>query len=215
VGPLDERFEIGMFEDDDYAMRLRDQGLRVVCASDVLVHHFGEATIGKLVAGGEYGRVFDANRRRFEEKWDRVWSTHAVQPDETYLELVRTVLAVTAANVPGDATVLMVSRGDESLLDIPGRTVWHFPCDDNGDYAGWYAADTAEVLAGVDRQIARGVTHIVFPEPASWWFEFYADLGDAFADRLDEIDGAAVCRIFAVRDSAPMAVLPISQGASA
>jgi hypothetical protein len=215
VGPLDEQFEIGMFEDDDYAMRLRDQGLRVVCASDVLVHHFGEATIGKLVAGGEYSRVFDANRRRFEEKWNRIWTTHEARPDRAYLDLVRTVVEVTAAQVPGDATVLMVSKGDEGLLDVPGRTVRHFPCDDNGDYAGWYAADTVEVLAGIDRQIVRGVTHIVFPESASWWFEFYAGLDEALADRLDEIDGAGVCRIFAVRDPEQTAVRPISQGASA
>ena len=75
VGPLDERFGVGMFEDDDYSHRVRLAGLRVVCAEDVFVHHFGQASFRKL-GPLEYQELLDRNRRLYEEKWGRPWQPH-------------------------------------------------------------------------------------------------------------------------------------------
>jgi hypothetical protein len=75
VGPLDERFGIGMFEDDDYALRLRRQRYRLLCAEDVFVHHWGSASFSQL-SDVEYARVFDENRRAFEAKWGVPWEPH-------------------------------------------------------------------------------------------------------------------------------------------
>ena len=76
VGPLDEDFGVGMFEDDDYSLRVRKAGLRVVCAADAFVHHFGQAAFGKLIESGEYNEIFEQNRRLFEAKWHTEWQPH-------------------------------------------------------------------------------------------------------------------------------------------
>ncbi|HEU5251479.1 MAG TPA: glycosyltransferase, partial [Thermoanaerobaculia bacterium] len=68
VGPLDERFEIGMFEDDDYSRRLAAEGLRLAVARDSFVHHAGRGTF-RAMPEEEYLRIYRENGRRFEEKW--------------------------------------------------------------------------------------------------------------------------------------------------
>src|SRR5207248_554618 len=88
IGRLDERFEVGTFEDDDYSRRAHQAGYAVVCAEDVLVHHFGQASFGDLIPTGQYGALFEANRRRFEEKWRTAWRPHRRRTGPAYRSLV-------------------------------------------------------------------------------------------------------------------------------
>ena len=68
VGPLDERFTVGTFEDDDYSERTHRAGLRVVCARDAFVHHYGSQSFD-TIPPREYFALLERNRRLFEEKW--------------------------------------------------------------------------------------------------------------------------------------------------
>jgi GT2 family glycosyltransferase/glycosyltransferase involved in cell wall biosynthesis len=72
VGLLDERFTIGMFEDDDFSRRVRAAGLRVRCCRDAFVHHFGRASFGRL-EDAEYRRLFESHRALYEAKWGERW----------------------------------------------------------------------------------------------------------------------------------------------
>jgi GT2 family glycosyltransferase/glycosyltransferase involved in cell wall biosynthesis len=75
IGFLDERFGIGMFEDDDFSRRVRAARGRVVCAEDVFIHHWGRASFGAMDEE-KYRRLFEENRAKFEEKWGEAWRPH-------------------------------------------------------------------------------------------------------------------------------------------
>ena len=75
IGPLDEQFGIGMFEDDDYSLRIRQAGYRIAVAEDVFIHHFGRSGF-KLLGDERYLALFEENRRKFEAKWNMKWEQH-------------------------------------------------------------------------------------------------------------------------------------------
>jgi len=75
VGPLDEAFGIGFFEDDDYCRRIEAIGLRSVCAEDVFIHHQLSASFDKL-KDERRRELFERNKRIYEAKWGP-WVPHA------------------------------------------------------------------------------------------------------------------------------------------
>jgi GT2 family glycosyltransferase/glycosyltransferase involved in cell wall biosynthesis len=79
VGPMDEQFGVGFFEDDDYCMRLHAAGFDVRCAEDVFVHHHLSASFNKLKAETKQA-LFDRNRALYEQKWG-TWTPHAYRTE--------------------------------------------------------------------------------------------------------------------------------------
>ena len=74
VGPMDENFGRGFFEDDDYCRRIEQQGLQKACADDVLVHHRLSASFAK-VNNSERQQLFERNKAYYESKWGP-WQVH-------------------------------------------------------------------------------------------------------------------------------------------
>lgn len=79
IGPLDERFGQGLFEDEDYARRVKAAGYRVICAEDAFVHHYGRASFSQLPVA-EYDALFARNRQLYEDKWGEPWIPHRWRP---------------------------------------------------------------------------------------------------------------------------------------
>ncbi len=77
VGWFDEGFGIGNFEDDDYCLRARRAGFRAVIVRDAFVHHVGGATFAE--SGVHYEGLMQANRHRFEKKWESIEPTPALE----------------------------------------------------------------------------------------------------------------------------------------
>lgn len=74
VGPLDEDFGQGFFEDDDYCNRIRAIGRGVAIADDVFVHHHLSASFSTLKAERRQA-LFERNKAIYERKWGR-WTPH-------------------------------------------------------------------------------------------------------------------------------------------
>jgi hypothetical protein len=200
IGPLDERFEVGLLEDDDYSMRIHAAGYRVVCAEDVFVHHFGEASFGKLFSTGEYGQLLRANRRRFEEKWGAPWKPYQRRVNPQYQRLICCIRKIVSSTLPPEATALMVNRGDEELLELDGQRAWHFPQTEDGVYAGYYPADSAEAIAHLEELRKKGADFLLFPSTAFWWLEHYPEFRRHLESRYRKVaDQEDVCLIFDLR----------------
>jgi GT2 family glycosyltransferase len=74
VGPLDEAFGQGFFEDDDYCKRIRGKGYKIAIAEDVFVHHHLSASFGQL-EDPERRALFKRNKAIYEQKWG-TWIPH-------------------------------------------------------------------------------------------------------------------------------------------
>jgi GT2 family glycosyltransferase len=196
VGPLDEAFGRGLFEDDDYSARLRGAGYRLVCADDVLVYHLGEASFGRLVTDGTYGALFDDNRRRFESKWGREWRRPSRSNDDRYRTQVARIRARVSECIPTGTTVAVVSRGDDALLDLGEATALHFPRASDGRWAGNYPADTAAAVEQVDAVRLAGAEYLLLPEPAFWWLDHYSGLGEHLLRHGEEVARTPDLRLY-------------------
>ena len=76
---LQAGFEQVIWIDTDIVVKKDLIPLFAPVAEDAFVHHFGQGSFAKLVPE-EYNRLFDANRRKFEEKWNSPWRAHQLRP---------------------------------------------------------------------------------------------------------------------------------------
>jgi len=72
IGYFDEIYQPGMWEDNDYCMRAKLKGIKMVVSKDVFIWHYGSKTITEL--GKDKGKeIFLKNKEVFVNKWDRIF----------------------------------------------------------------------------------------------------------------------------------------------
>ncbi len=97
-----------------------------------------------------------------------------------YRKLLSDIHEMVDESVPEDATVLVISRGDDQALRLGARRAWHFPQDGDGTYAGRYPKDSDEAVAHLEALRTQGAQYLLVPSTSAWWLDHY----DGFARHL-------------------------------
>jgi hypothetical protein len=111
-------------------------------------------------------RRFDAAR----------WPDGKAERLRLYDELVDRLRSRVSDVVPAGASIAVVSRGDQRLVELKGIRAWHFPRGRDGRYAGHYPPDGGKALSHLRDLVADGIEYLVVPATAFWWFDHYPEL---------------------------------------
>lgn len=78
VGLLDELFTPGNHEDDDYSIRIRLAGFKLLLCKDTFIHHYGSVSFKTQEQDVKYRQLLRKNEQKFQQKWgfDSNYSQH-------------------------------------------------------------------------------------------------------------------------------------------
>jgi GT2 family glycosyltransferase len=71
IGPLDETFGMGYYDDVDYSLRASGAGYICAMANGVLVEHVRNSTFSSVLNGHKIAELQEKNRKYLESKWGR------------------------------------------------------------------------------------------------------------------------------------------------
>ena len=123
-------------------------------------------------------------------------------PKPPYEKTICRVRDVVDSLVPENATVIVVSKGDDDLLKLGKRKAWHFPQGKNGGYAGHHPANSAEAITQLETLHEKGGDYLLFPSTSRWWLEHYSEFRQYLENRYTEIRRDDDCSIFMLREPA-------------
>jgi hypothetical protein len=97
--------------------------------------------------------------------------------------------------------MLVVSKGDERLVDLGAWRGWHFPQDRNGQFPGYYPPDSAAAIHQLEDLRSKGADFLLFPSTSFWWLEHYQELAYHLNTRYSVvIHQDDTCLIYALRE---------------
>jgi glycosyltransferase involved in cell wall biosynthesis len=123
-----------------------------------------------------------------------------------YRDLVRDIRVVVGQVVPAGGDVMVVSKGDNNLLQFEDRTGCHFPETGTGVYAGYHPGDSAAAIAALEAAIARGHQYLLFPGTSLWWLEHYVGFRAHLDARYSRLWSDRQCVLYDVRRPRAQAV---------
>jgi GT2 family glycosyltransferase len=119
-----------------------------------------------------------------------------------YRALLKRLREVARAELPSGATVVVISKGDDELLDLGVGEAWHFPQDDRGGYAGHYPDSSEAAIAQLEELRDRGAGYLLVPATAHWWLDRYPEFGQHLRNNYTLVfEDGGVCSIFSLESS--------------
>ncbi len=118
-----------------------------------------------------------------------------------YDHLIGAIRQVVDRVVPFNATVLVISRGDDKLLELGARRALHFPQAEDGRYAGYHPADSDAAIALLENMRTRGADYLLLPSTAFWWLEYYNGFKQYIEHRYRVVEAGEHCWIAALTEN--------------
>jgi hypothetical protein len=124
-----------------------------------------------------------------------------------YNAMVARIRALVRDRLPADAAVLVVSRGDDDLLQLYGRRAGHFPQTESGVYAGHHPPDAAAAVAQLQPLAVAGWEYLIVPATSNWWLDHYAGFAAHLRRSAAVVHNGPECVIFALHEPSPWQAL--------
>jgi SAM-dependent methyltransferase len=161
----------------------RHPSLRLVLYSERMWGGLQDVVTCMRVPDGEMGEMVQNHKRWLDqaEPGARAKLAAEYRNLHEYRDLVNRIRDVTQRTLPKDATVVVVSRGDERLVELDGSQGWHFPRDEHGRYPGHHPRDSAAAIEQLEELRAQGADYFLLPASSFWWLEHY----EQFAAHLE------------------------------
>ena len=120
---------------------------------------------------------------------------------QDYSDLVPRIRRLATRVVPPGASILVTSRGDNALLDLPGLTGAHFPQGEGGGWAGFYPADSESAIAQLEALRREGGDFLLLPRTGFWWLDHYDELRAHLAEHYAEVARDDDCVLFSLEEA--------------
>lgn len=153
--------------------------------------NFSETAIAALIADRLDAIEQRRNHKAFQAK---TWAAYS-----EYRQLALQIRDSICRVVPPTATLMVVSKGDDQLLDLGGCTAWHFPQTEDGIYLGYHPADSTFAIEHLESLRAKGGDYLLFPRTAFWWLDHYAEFDEWLRARYRRIWEHQDCIVFDVQ----------------